>query len=151
MPYVASPTLPTVLVRCDDLALDWNGWAQPRWRSIVVMADAIQRMMPDARITFPAKDAMHVSWPDDPTTDGETVTRDPDGLFTLHGWTMHHVHVHHFSREHGIHICRDCTDAEGMIMPADDCTAPLNVSDDTATEQQWSRPILGLASHRQCE
>jgi hypothetical protein len=137
MPYVALDSALQTLVQADALAPDWNGWAQPRWRSIVVLADAVQRMMPDAHITFPRPTTMRVTWPEDQVA--EVITPDDDGMWTLHGWTFHRAHAHVYSREHGTHVCRECSDAEGMIMSADDCTADLSMSDDAATEAQYSR------------
>lgn len=73
---------PTLSFMADALADDWNGWAQPRFRSLShatyvlgALCGAENVVMGHQKITFYDED-------DNP----EVFERDAEGYFTLHCW-----------------------------------------------------------------
>src|SRR5574343_1457230 len=105
---VTHDALPTHLFPCDGLdTATWNGWAVPFWRSGEVCADVADFILgEDGRALFDGENDVvlidywlseddQLIWSSDRAPDGtgaleesETVGRDNDGMFRLHGWTF---------------------------------------------------------------
>lgn len=98
---------PTLSFMADALAPDWNGWAQPRFRSTSHTAYVLGALcgpenvevwrlsteLPadlgqDRSAQATAQVGQQITWYDE-DDQSETITRDDDGYFTLHGWTFH--------------------------------------------------------------
>lgn len=76
---------PTLSFMADALAPDWNGWAQPRFRSTSHTAYVLGALCGPENVVIGDQ---QITWYDE-DDQSETITRDDDGYFTLHGWTFH--------------------------------------------------------------
>ena len=96
MPRVFLDCAPDVVVECDALGPEWNGWTVPLWRDVQACAGALRAVLAGLESVTPLDFHVYVLdvdtimiCPDDPTSEDDLIPRGADGMLSLEGWVFH--------------------------------------------------------------
>lgn len=95
MPRVFLDSAPDVVVECDALGPEWNGWTVPLWRDVQACAGALRAVLaglegdPEPTHVYVLDTDTIMICPGDPTSEDDLIQRGADGMLSLEGWVFH--------------------------------------------------------------